>query len=197
VYRVEASIGDGSPPWIVGNPIYIGRLPDAFLDAPVAIVATETLPMEAQPNDWRVEHEPRSSGALAAGEGRLLRFDWRLGSGVPSGQFAAAVRPLPLGRVQQWDRVAFEAAAERPMRVSVQVRTSDGRRWIRSAYVDRTMRTIAVRFDDMRPAEPGVPSAPELGAVDALLVVVDTVNTLTGAAGTVRISDARLERLGR
>jgi hypothetical protein len=197
VYRVEATIDGRTTPWVVGNPIYVGRLPDAFLDATVAIVATEPLSMQPQANDWRVEHEARSAGTLAAGEGGTLRFEWRLGDGLASGQFAAAVRPLPEGRVREWDRVAFEAAAARPMRVSVQVRTPGGERWIRSAYVDATTRTVAVRFDDMRPAEPGIQAAPRLDQVDSLLVVVDTVNTQTGKAGNLVLGHARLERLTR
>jgi predicted metal-dependent phosphoesterase TrpH len=200
VYRIEASLGGpaaGRLPWIVGNPIYVGPPPDDLVSRSVAVAGAEGLTMVPQPTDWRIEREARSRGTLSALEGRTLRFDWTLGGGFPSGQFAAAVRPLPHGRVQDWHQVAFTAVAGRPMRLSVQLRTRGGERWIRSVFVDTSPRAIAVRFDDLHPAERSSAAAPHLADVDALLVVVDTVNTVPGTAGSVRLTDARLERLAR
>jgi hypothetical protein len=200
VYRVVATIGDPAGarcPWIVGNPIYVGPAPDELTSRSVTVAAAEGLTMVPQPQDWRIERESRSGGTLTEVVDRTLRFDWRLGNGAPSGQYAAAVRPLPLGRVQEWDQVAFTAEASRPMRVSVQVRVEGGERWIRSLYVDTTPRAVAVRFGDLRPAERMSTVVPPLADVGALLVVVDTVNTVPGASGSLSITDARLERLAR
>jgi hypothetical protein len=197
VYRVEATIGGNDVRWIVGNPIYVGPASDDIVARTVAVTAREGLTMLPQPTDWRTESERRSQASLTALEDRVLRFDWALGRGVPSGQFAAAVRPLPLRQVQSWDQVAFDARSDAPMRVSVQLRTAGGERWIRSVYLDTTRRPVAVRFDDMRPAEPGSAHAPRLADVDSLLLVVDTVNTLPGSSGRIMVTDARLERLAR
>jgi len=150
--------------------------------------------MSAGAGGWIVEREPRSDGRLDA-DGDGLRFTWHLAGGSPSGQYAAAVRPLERGQAFGWDQVSFVGSAAGPSRVSVQVREPSGQRWIRSVYLDATPRSVAVRFDDMRPAERGAPQAPRLQDVDSLLVVVDTVNATPGGSGWARIGPVRIERL--
>jgi hypothetical protein len=198
VYRVEAFLDGRQPeglPWIVGNPIYVGAPADRIRSRRLEVTEAEPLSMEPRKGDWIVERESRSDARLEREADEGLAFAWRLSDGARHGQYAAAARPLPRGRLHQWDQVALILSATGPMRVSVQLRSPSGDRWIRSAYVDTTPRDVTVRFNDLRPAEAATPRAPQLAEVDSLLVVVDTVNTPPGRSGVLHLRRARLERL--
>jgi hypothetical protein len=94
----------------------------------------------------------------------------------------------------RFDRLMFTARADRPMRLSVQVRVptaGEGERWHRSFYLDEAGRDIVVWFDDMTPRGPTSQARPNLAAVQHLLFVVDTVNTRPGTAGQLFIDDVR------
>ena len=159
VYRVEAFLDERSPrrvPWIVGNPIYVGAPADRLVTRVLDVARREPLSMEIRPGEWTTEREPRSEAALAPDGEAALRFAWRLSEGAPHGQYAAAVRPLPRGRVSEWDQLAFRASADAPMRVSVQVRAPNGDRWGRSVYLDTTPRDVVLQ--PPRPASGGAPS---------------------------------------
>ena len=201
VYRVEARLqrapGKPAVPWIVSNPIVIGPpLADPGPEpAPPPAVAVRPLAGEA----WHVEHDARSRAAVRPGgpDAGAVRLDYALAAGERQGQYAAAVTTLALGALGGWDRLAFTAGASGPMRVSVQVRAPEsGARWLRSVYVDRQPRPLHVRFDDMRPAEPGTPAAVALDALDSVLFVVDTTHTPPGREGTLALEGVRLERAG-
>ena len=198
VYRVEAFLdGRGAPglPWIVGNPIYVGPAADQVRSRRLEVMDAEPLSMEPRAGEWIVERDPRSDARVAKeGEGGLA-FAWHLSDGARHGQYAAAARPLPRGRLHQWDQVTMTMSASAPMRASVQVRAPSGDRWIRSVYVDTAPRDATVRFDDLSPVEAATPRAPQLAEVDSLLVVVDTVNTPPGRSGVLHLRRARLERL--
>ena len=78
--------------------------------------------------------------------GKSAALVWGPAPGTPAGMLAA------------YDRVTFQARAERPMRISVQLRAlaSDGRprrRWQRSVYLDATEqdRTVLFRRDGREP----------------------------------------------
>jgi hypothetical protein len=135
---------------------------------------------------------PTTEGAhrLVAGD---LRFDYRLGSGAAHGQYAAlAVAVTPDAGI---DRVEFTMRADRPMRLSVQVRLPggrDGQRWRRSIYVDDTARPVAVRLQDFEPADTPTSRRPIVAPIQTLLFVVDTVNSRPGSAGTLWLSDVAL-----
>ena len=66
--------------------------------------------------------------------------------------------------------------ADRPMRVSVQLRTgADGtreERWQRSVYVDDTERDISVAFGEMKPVGATRSEQPPLGDAPSLVLVV-------------------------
>jgi hypothetical protein len=64
----------------------------------------------------------------------------------------------------------------------VQLRLPDGRRWQRSVYVDETPREITIPMSEMTSVTGGRRRM-HLERADALLFVVDTVNTSPGAAG--------------
>ena len=66
------------------------------------------------------------------------------------------------------------------MRMWVQVRSSTtgrGERWGQSVYLDETFRTVEVFFDRFQPLGATSSATPPLDAVDALLLVVDTLNS--------------------
>jgi hypothetical protein len=94
-------------------------------------------------------------------------------------------------------RLAFRAAADRPMRLSVQVRLVEGggdRRWQRSVYLSPEARDLTIRFADMRLAGTGArePFAP--ARIHSLLFVVDTVNARPGDRGVAWVEGLRTER---
>ena len=88
----------------------------------------------------------------------------------------------------------FTSRADRAMRLSVQFRTENGERWIRSVYLDDQPRQLAVFIDDLRPA--GVTSQRRLAlsSVRDVLFVVDTVNTKPGASGQFWLDDVKYGR---
>jgi hypothetical protein len=97
--------------------------------------------------------------------------------------------------------LAFAASADRPMRVSLQLRQPDGgidgRRWRRSIYLDTAEREVAVTVDELRPIEPGQPAHPDPARVHAVLFVVDTLNTRPGESGEIVVRDVRFVRPAR
>ncbi|MEZ5319651.1 MAG: CehA/McbA family metallohydrolase [Vicinamibacterales bacterium] len=187
-YRVEADYPTATVPWIVSNPIYVGEPVVPPPAAPLADVPL--LPLDAA--DWRLEHDAASTGTVTVEDG-WRRFGYALGRGVPAGQYAALVTDTP--PETGFDRIRFTARADRPMRVSVQVRLPggpDGQRWRRSVYLDATPRTLVVPLEDLEPVGMDSTQRPVVARINSLLFVVDTVNTSTGAEGTVWIRDAAL-----
>jgi len=94
------------------------------------------------------------------------------------------------------ERLVFTARADRPMRLSVQLRASDGEgeRWQRTVYLDRTPRTIDLPFSDFRPYGTTTSALPVLSKVDAVLFVIDTTNAKIGSNGEIQIDDIKYAR---
>jgi hypothetical protein len=94
-------------------------------------------------------------------------------------------------------QLKFSARADHPMRISVQLRTPDIgrtlRRWQRSVYVDTAVQEHVVEFDDLTPLPHGGGEAAS-DQVNAVLLVVDTVNTKPGSSGTVWLENVALQR---
>jgi hypothetical protein len=197
VYRVEIRLPDapGTPPvpWIVSNPIYV-RPPGAPAPAAAAKPPSRIVRVydNGPANGWRVEHSPRSAGAIdvvPAVGGTQIAFRYALGGTASEGPYAALV--MPAGHAMRAsDRVTFTAHADRPMRLSVQLRASGtpAERWRRSVYLDDTPHTISVFLDDFTPVG-GATSPPSLDRIESVLWVVDTVNTKPGSNGQVWIDD--------
>jgi hypothetical protein len=186
-YRVEVSYPPFSAPWIVSNPIYVGTPADHPLVEPPPAPATDTLDVLGS-SAWRVERDAASTGQLVR-EGSTLRFEYALGPGRPASQYAAAV--VPVDATTGSDRVQLTVRADRPMRVSVQVRLPGGRggqRWRRSTYVDDHWRTIVLPLSTFAPADRPTSQQPIASVVRELLVVVDTVNTTPGTRGSIWLS---------
>jgi len=193
-YRVEVSLPGTEVPWIVSNPIYLGRAAggeDERVRAGPAAGAGEVVPLPAD-DRWVVEEDASSDGTVTVDDGAVV-FAYRLGGGPPSGQYAALVAPV--GHGTGYDRLRFTISAEAPMRVSVQMRLPGGRdglRWRRSVYVDRQPHTVVVRLEDLEPVGGASSQRPLVAPIQSVLFVVDTVNTLPGASGTFRVSGVGL-----
>jgi hypothetical protein len=187
--------------WLATNPIYL-RAADPPMPAPVVSPAQQTWRIAEGPGQWLVEHDPQTQATAGlatpvdpAGPAAELRYTLRAGD--RASQYAALVTN-DVGASAQATRVSFAAWADRPMRVSVQVRVplgnGDGDRWQRSVYVDQQERTITIPFDDMTHVPPTAAAHPSLANVRSLLFVIDTVNTLPGTSGRLSIGELRLER---
>jgi hypothetical protein len=200
-YRVEVSLpgAPGSPavPWLLSNPIYV-RPPASA--APPRAAATQTAPQytDGPAVGWAVEQSVRSKGAVDVVEtidGTEVLLRYALGGTLSEGPFVALT--MPPGPLAGYDRLTFTARTVRPMRMSVQLRIPGGaadRRWHRSVYLDDTPREVTVPFAEMRPR--GITSArrPDLSQVDAVLFVVDTVNSAQGASGQLWIDNVNYGR---
>jgi hypothetical protein len=187
--------------WLATNPIYL-RAADPPPPAIVIPPAQQAWRVAEGRGKWLVEHDPqtKATAGLAmlvdpAGPATELSFALRPGQRVS--QYAALVT-LDVGAIAQATRVAFTAWANRPMRISVQVRVPideiEGERWQRSVYVDTQKRDVTIPFEEMTAV--GVTSAvrPPVAKVQSLMFVVDMVNTQPGASGRLDIGQVRLER---
>lgn len=202
VYRLEArlpgALGTPPVPWIVANPIYLGRRPRPEPPAPPPAVRSDVVFDEGEATGWSVERAPGCQADVAstrAAAGQELAFRYALAGGEPMIQFAALVLPIGNG-LTQYDRLMFTARSDRPMRLSVQLRVPRGEgegRWQRSVYVDPAGTEAVVNFTDMPLVDSADGRPPNLARVHAILFVVDTTNTRPGTSGVVWLDKIRLE----
>jgi hypothetical protein len=202
VYWVETIDPAHAPPiaWLVSNPVYV-RGPDVLYQPPARPPATVSAPaFDGQSaKGWEVESDSQSLAALdppAAGTGGTLRMRFGLGGGGETQPYAALVMSTPEG-VASADRVTFSVRAERPMRISVQLRADEGttpRRWERSIYVDTMDRERSVFFDELTPIGATRTWRPDLHHVHAIMFVIETTNTRPGTSGQLWVSKASLQR---
>lgn len=205
VFWAEIVSPTGSPPvtWIRSNPIYVrGSNPRAATSA--AGGAADSRSADARsialdgPNASRlsVEHDQRSLAAFEVGPGLggpEVRYRFGLASGPSSGQYTSLAVALPDG-VQGYDAVRFTIRAEKPMRVSLQIRDTTADRWQRSVYVESAPHERTVALDDFIPV--GATHLPKAARADVrnVMFVVDTINTKPGTSGRIWIGDPRLVR---
>jgi hypothetical protein len=202
VFRIEVYTrnGPGQPPvpWLVSNPIYVGW-PEADAVAPPRAAASVTMPLRQSMASWTIEHSSASEGAVdvvpAVDGERQALFRFALSGTPTSFPYVAMVIPNASG-LSQYDRLTFRIRAERPMRVSVQLRQQgkDAERWHRSVYADSTPRDVTVFFDEMRSRGEDAPRRLPLQDVGSILFVVDSVNTKVGTSGQVMIDQVRYGR---
>jgi hypothetical protein len=201
VFWVEIRRPGAPMSWIISNPIYVRAPADVRPLPPRAPASTSTAIFDGRTgNGWSIEHDPTSLAAFEVSPavgGSELRVRYGLFNGPRTGQFAALARATP-GGVAQNDRVTFTGRAERPMRISVQLRAGDGTgpawRWQRSIYLDAISRERTVYFDDLTPIGPAPTWKPDAANVHDILFVVDTANTKPGASGRFWITAAALQR---
>jgi hypothetical protein len=186
----------------MSNQIYIGEefnRPENCSES-TPIVIKSLFSDHASSETWQVEHDQHSRAAVNATEsidGSELALRYALSSEEEDSPFAALVQN-DLDTLSHYDRIRFSVRGDRPHRVSVQLRASDSDRqelprWQRSTYVGKEKREVVVRFNDMKPIGGSPSNLVDLNAVNALLVVVDTVNTAAGSSGVVWLNDVQLE----
>jgi hypothetical protein len=198
-YRIEAQLpgapGEPPLPWIVSNAIYVG-LPATREDARAVPPASARLVWPA--GSWHIEKDPRSTGgAVTSAHGGLVRHTLRYELAREAGSPFVALGTTDVGAMHDAARIAFRAGADRPMRVSVQVRVLDGtvgRRWQRSVYLSPEPRDVTVTFADMRVVGTGAREALAPARIHSLLFVVDSVNTRPGDGGALWVEGIRTER---
>jgi hypothetical protein len=203
VYRTEVSLpgAPGQPPvpWLVSNPIYLGRIAD---EPPAPRPAPSTVAIQYGDGPapaWRVETSPASLGALdvvPSVRGTQLALRYALGGTASSSPYVSFVMPAGAA-LAQYDRLMFTARADHPARISVQLRQpggEEGQRWHRSVYVDSEPREITVFFDDLTPRGTPPGSKLTLENVRSVSFVLDTVNTPLGGRGQLWIDDVRYGR---
>jgi hypothetical protein len=204
VYRVEVTLSHapGLPPvpWIVSNPVYVGY-PEVPPVAPGRGPAKESVAIysDGPVNGWAVEHSPTAQAALdvvKTVDGTQLQFRYALSGAESESPYAALVAPAGPA-LREHARLTFHAQADKPMRLSVQLRVpreGDGERWQRSVYVDETPREITVFFDETTPLGRTTTRRPSLDQVMSVLFVVDTVHTSPGSSGRVMLDAIRYQR---
>jgi len=202
-YRVEirSPAHPTGPPWLVSNPIYVRAVPGPH-PPPSAPRPVERRPLFDGRSEagWTTERDATSLALIEAVQmiaGIELRLRFGLSGGAVAGQYAGAAVETAKG-VAPYDRATVAIRAERPMRVSVQMRAefehAPPERWQRSIYVDTTSREQTVFFDDMRPVGPARTQRPPLANVRALMFIIDTINTKPGTSGRIWMKDVRLEK---
>lgn len=205
VYRAEVRLRTGAAtdpvPWIVSNPIYVGaRDRTDGRSRAEAVAAADAIESGDVVASWHREGDPSSRASLESGEAagaRSLVFNYELGAGRPSNQFAALVGAIRPGVLTGYDRLTLTARASRPLRLAVALRpggTDNPPRWVRSVYLDSMPRTVTIFFDEMRATTPDPARPVPLTAIRGLMFIAHTGNTLPGSGGEVvfsRIAFAR------
>jgi hypothetical protein len=179
VYRVEIRpfTVEGAPTWVLSNPIYVRAATAAGVrtDRPASPAQVRVLFDGTDARVWRVESGQAASGQVAVTSSRELELRYTTSSARGRGPIAllAAVS----GSVAGSDRVAFTIRADRPMRVSVQLRTHvpgvPEERWQRSVYVDGTPRTYTVHFHELAPVGPPRAGGPRLADIPDVMFVIE------------------------
>ena len=199
-FRVEVQLGDRrSPqavPWILSNPIYVG-----MGDARPAEAASREAPhvswRDTEATAWRIEKDDASKGTVERQGAKtdVVRV-FRFTLGTWRSPFAALSTSEVEG-LRGASRIVFTARADRPLRLSVQLRAPSagaGDRWWRSVYLDTQPRDISVSLDDMRPIGDTPVPHPARKRIDTLLFVADTTNASPGFSASVWIGGLRAER---
>jgi hypothetical protein len=190
--------------WIRSNAIYV-RSAEPPGPLPVRPPARESEPMfdGTSVARWRVEHDPASLAAVetaaSIANGNALRFRFGLAGGDAPGRVAALAFDTPRGTLPN-DRLTLTIRAERPMRISVQLRAGEDQgeasreRWQRTLYVDTTDQERTIYFDDMMPVGETHTFKPVFNSIRTILFVVDATNTKPGDSGRIWIKRADLQR---
>jgi hypothetical protein len=204
VYWVETRAAGGSAhvAWMRSNPIYV-REPASSTPATAPAPVTGSRPIfdGTAAAGWSAEHDPTSVAALDVAPvvgGNELRLRFGLSNQITPAPAVALTYSTPEGLVD-FDRLAFTARAEHPMRVSVQLRVprpdrNDWDRWQRSVFIDVADGNRTVAFGDFRPVGNDQRSMPRLEAVRSIMFVIDPVNTKRGTSSRFWLKKAVLER---
>jgi hypothetical protein len=192
-YRVEVRLptapGDLPIPWLVSNFVYVGPEPGTPGTAPPAADTEPRTPSTAAAFPWRIEKDPVSSAILRTAVGSA-ELEYRLADGPRNSQFVALATDI---QSQAFGGIRLGLKSDRPSRVWVQVRTSDGRRWGRSYYVDPSGSEIDARLNTFRPiGDDNLARVPDPKSLTSILLVVDLTNAAPGHAGRLAVLHSEL-----
>jgi hypothetical protein len=191
-YRAEAYLPDHpGAPWLVSNPVYVGAELPGVEPRPSPIITTYPI-RGADADRWSIEHGPSSAGSLTA-TGTSVGFTYHVGTVEPAREYAALAYRMTDTSLA-FDRLQFIAQADRPTRVSVQLRFpgSGDQRWIRSIYVDATPRPVVIRLEDLTPVGSSGTLRPVVAHIQTVLFVVDRTNADPGTSGVITLRDVLL-----
>ena len=209
VYRADIRTPGGRT-WLFSNPIYVrgSSSTDARPARSAGQSAFTLFDGRASAAEWRTEADLVSSAEFRVApvpaaplgprsDSVEIELTYRL-AGVQATPPHAALLAQTSQAVPDSDRLAFTARADRPMRVSVQLRTgpSSGpeERWQRSVYLDATTRDYVVSFDEMTPVGQTRTAQPALAEIRDVIFAVDRTNAQPGASGQVWIGRVAFER---
>ena len=193
-YRAEvwlpARHSGGFAPWIVGNPIYLGQR-EHRAETVSPDMSGPAVRLDAADKLWGVERDAKSRAELERTADAVgLRFTLTDAADVLPFAALDATTTIPPGSTG----IAFRGRADRPMRVSVQIRVitaGEGKRWQRSVYLDDNERDIVMPFADMTPAGALASGPADVANVRTILWVADTVNTARGSSGRFLLDQVR------
>ena len=214
VYRVEVTLPGWDVPWILSNPIYVlepadrqrraARLalpepprapaPAAYMDR---FEAATVFAADADPTSSLTPAvEPRGDGA----DGSAARISFRLGAdgGSDPAPYAALVNTAP-GDLSAYEGVVLSLRADGVYRLALVLRDANPRApqdiewWSAPLKTSTAWRQVAVPFSELRSRHPRVSDGqPDLDALEAVLLIIDTRSMPPGAAGTLWIDDLGL-----
>src|SRR5262249_5199951 len=149
--------------WVRSNPIYVRGVRPALPTAPKT--AEVLLSLIDQGTNWHVEHDPGSQASVDVTREADTPLHVRYALSDGNQAFSSLVVNT-LNGIADYDRLAVVVRAERPMRLSVQLRTEDAKeRWQRSIYVDTFDQLRTISFDDMTPIGATSTSQPTLDRI--------------------------------
>lgn len=189
-YRVEihAAHAPGSPPvpWVVSNPIYVGVVPRPMAE-PLETVAP---PSAGAPLKWQIEKDPTSGAALDTSSD-AVQLKYALGAGNRGNQYVALATDA---RLTPQSVIELQLKGDRPLRIAVEVRDTDGLRWGRSFYVDPGGTTVIAHPAEFRPIGQSTTPAPNLSSIRSVLLVEDLTNASPGDSRTLTIASSEISR---
>ena len=200
VYRVEVLVNesDAAVPWIVGNAVRVeGNLEAQSSESRSPSAVKNMLPdIETEGGEWTTEVGHDSTASIVTDSNELV-FRYRLSDSKSDSSYAAAVRSFDDVRRRGFNAVSLIASADRPLRVSVQLRDLSGPeevRWKASFYADATPRSITIPFSRFKSTIPVEVDTLQLDDIDTFLIVADLVNGTPGTSRELRLENVRLER---
>ena len=197
IYRAEIITGtdQGSIPWIISNPIYVGvTFPSA---APIGNAPTESRPLfDGQITKWwRTEADPKSTVALGATPGGELRMQYALSAVSPPGRYAAVGVELAGTRraLRSGDLHRPRRQADESLRALPQSGAANGA----LAAIGLRRRDASRSHHQIRRCDAGGRARaphPDPRDIHDILFVVETTNSRPGSAGQLWMRDVLLQR---
>ena len=147
-------------------------------------------------SEWTTEFDRHSTANIVSDSNELV-FRYRLSDLKSDSPYAAAVRSLDGLESRGVNVVSLIASADRPLRVSVQLRDANGSedvRWMASFYADGTPRSITIPFTRFKSTIPTEADTLQIEDIEAFLIVADLVNSAPGTSGELTLEGVQLER---